>query len=104
MKLWQHGNEWVSYANCGGVIDHILPPEREDDGPVADQEKVEFICNKCQVRPECAKWAVRKQAHGVWACGRYIPGHDEDRRQANRVRRELAETIHLELARRGDDF
>ena len=101
--LWRKRFEWMSYANCADSPDHILPPpEYSQDGEVAVPFLVEAICRGCRVRPECAAWASAGE-HGIWAAGRYIPGHDEDRGEAQRVRDELAGSVELERERRGND-
>ena len=102
-KLWRRKDEWVRYSNCGDAIDFILPPTRDDGGPVANPAQVRAQCRACRVQPECAQWASETKANGVWAVGQYIPGHDEDKKAAKLVRQNLFESIPLLLERRGDD-
>lgn len=102
MKLWNRHDEWTQYANCGDSIGHILPPHRDDGGPVADVPVVQAICEGCRVRPECIKWATdpNKPESSVWVAGRWIPG---GKRQARRVRAELLASLSNEYEARGDD-
>jgi hypothetical protein len=103
MKFWARKDEWFRYAACFRSRDHTVPPVRDDDGPVADALHVWEVCLGCRVRPECAAWAVDGSESGVWVCGVWIPGHDEDKRLAKEVRRQLYESIEEERRRRGDD-
>lgn len=103
MKFWSRKDEWVRYAACFGVADHTLPPARDDDGPTADSNLVRRICFGCRVRPECAAWAVDGSESGVWVCGTWIPGHDEDKRSAKELRHKLFESIEEERRLRGED-
>lgn len=103
MKFWARSDSWFAFANCGGSEDHTLPPSRTDAGLVACIPLVQEICKGCRVRPECARWAVEGNEHGVWACGTWIPGHDEDKKTAKLVRHNLFESIPGELERRGED-
>lgn len=102
-KFWFHADDWFGYANCYGSTDHTLPPEREDDGPTADPLAVREKCLNCRVRPECAQTAVDEQWNDVWVCGTWIPGHDQDRREAGIVRQNLLNSIPDELKHRGTD-
>lgn len=102
-KFWRRTDEWYEYANCFGVEDFTLPPQRDDSGPVADPIAVQAFCLECRVRPECARTAHDEQWNDVWVCGRWIPGHDTDRREANIVRLELLKSVPNELEQRGDD-
>lgn len=90
-------DEWQQYANCGESTDHILPPGQ------ADEETVEYLCNRCRVRPECAQWAVDGSEGGVWVCGTWIPGDDEDKRGGRAARQNLLKSIPEERERRGTD-
>jgi hypothetical protein len=107
MKLWRTRDEWTRYANCHDSIDHTLPAvrtEEDADKPVANVGKVIRACNACRVRPECIEYGLGKdQPHPpteVWVAGRFIP---VDKRNARRVRQELAATLSGEYAARGDD-
>jgi hypothetical protein len=107
MKLWHRNNEWTSYASCRGSIDHTIPPTRdpdEQDRPVANRGKVVDICGSCRVRPECIKWALKPgpaQPVDVWVAGRFIP---MNKRQARKVRQQLADSLEGEFEARGDDI
>lgn len=103
MKFWSRKDEWFRYAACFGSPDHTLPPSRDDAGPVADDLLVFEICLGCRVRPECAQWAVDGEESGVWVCGTYIPGHDEDKRLAKELRHKLSESVQEERRMRGED-
>lgn len=106
MKLWRTRDEWKRYANCGGSPDHTLPPtrgEEDADKPVADQNRVVYLCAGCRVRPECIRWATKPGPDApvdVWVAGRFIP---PDKRGARKVRAQLAETLDEEYFVRGDD-
>lgn len=107
MKLWRTVDEWKKYSNCGGSIDHTIPPTRSEedaDKPVADPDKVRSICGACRVRPECIRWALKPgpdQPVDVWVAGRFIP---MNKRQARKVRQQLADALEGELIARGDDI
>ena len=103
MKFWSRKDEWVEYAACFGSADHTRPPARDDDGPTADPAVVERLCSICRVRPECAQWAVDGEEHGVWVCGTWVPGHDEDKRAAKDLRHMLFQIIEEERKLRGED-
>lgn len=103
MKFWRTNDEWFSYAPCFGVSDFTLPPVRDDGGPAADVKTVLGMCSSCTVRPECARAAYLEQWNGVWSCGMWIPGHDEDKREAGARRQHLFDSIPDELEQRGDD-
>lgn len=103
MKFWRRKDSWVAYANCFGSTDHTLPPVRDDAGPTAVEAHVQDLCHRCTVRPECAQWAVDGEENGVWVCGTWIPGHDEDRKAAKLVRHNLFQSIPAEFQRRGED-
>ena len=103
MKFWSRKDEWFKYAACFGSADHTLPPSRDDDGPTADPLHVWFVCLFCRVRPECAQWVVDGSENGVWSCGRWVPGHDEDKRGAKDMRHRLFESIDQERRERGED-
>lgn len=102
-KFWRRKDEWFSYAACYGSIDHTLPPIRTDGGPVALTFLVRALCNRCTVRPECATWAYEGSESGVWVCGTWIPGHDEDKRLANELRHKLFQSVEGEASARGQD-
>lgn len=102
-KFWVRADEWVQYAPCAGLPDFTLPPSREDAGPVADLGLVLATCLGCRVRPECAQAAAREGWSGVWSCGVYIPGHDEDKREAIALRQNLSDSVEDELGCRGED-
>jgi len=102
-KFWHRNDEWFTYAPCFNVLDFILPPTRNDAGPVADITRVTNMCASCTVRPECARAAYLEQWHGVWSCGLWIPGHYIDKREAGQVRQMLFDSIPGELQARGDD-
>jgi hypothetical protein len=102
-KFWRRSDDWYSFAGCFGVDDFTLPPTRDDDGPTAIPEIIELICRTCRVRPECAKAASEEEWNGVWVLGTWIPGHDEDRREAALRRQQLFSSFPLELELRGDD-
>lgn len=107
MKLWTTASEWTKYANCGGSLDHSIPPERPEDEaglPVADPAVVRAICAECRVRPECIRWAVKPGADqpvDVWVAGKYIP---VNKRGARKMRQELAGSLEREYVARGDDI
>jgi len=103
MKFWSRKDEWFEYAACFGSVDHTLPPVRDDAGPVADSLHVWAVCLECRVRPECARWAFEGSESGVWVCGVWIPGHDEDKRQARELRMKLYESVEEESQQRGED-
>lgn len=103
MKFWWRKDEWFEYAACFGSFDHTVPPMRDDDGPIANADRVRKICGGCRVRPECAAWAFEGSESGVWVCGVWIPGHDEDKRTARELRMKLYMAVQEELLRRGDD-
>lgn len=110
MKLWNKSDEWMQYASCGGSVDHTLPPDRDDGGPVANTLEVKGICDRCRVRPECIRWALTPQGGSkgfspslpasVWVAGRWIP---ESKQKAKRVREELVFAFLGELESRGED-
>lgn len=103
-KMWMKEFEFMSYASCFGSADHTMPhPDYSQGGQVANPAVAVDICRRCRVRPECAAWASKGE-HGVWAAGRYIPGHDEDKATAQRVRDELAESVALERQLRGPEI
>lgn len=103
MKFWHRTTDWFKYAPCFGIEDFTLPPARPDSGPTANTAFVHAMCKVCTVRPECAKTAYLEQWNDVWACGVWIPGHDEDKREATLVRRNLFESFASELEERGED-
>lgn len=103
MKFWHTNVEWYKYAPCFGITDFTLPPERDDDGPVADKNLITSMCAGCRVRPECGQSAYLEQWNGVWSCGTWIPGHDTDKRAAERIRRKLMDAFPDELEARGED-
>lgn len=98
MKVWLRRDEWVGLAPCGDSIDHILPLERQDDGPTANVARVRDICDSCRVRPECIETALNDKWIGVWCAGQYI---SVDKRKAKRTRAKLALLQPHEAARRG---
>lgn len=111
MKLWTTHDEWVQFSNCGGSLDHTIPPERpsssdplddESELPVADPKRIADLCGSCRVRPECIQWATDKDKpeRSVWVAGRWVP---DNKRRARKVRSELVLTIPSELASRGED-
>lgn len=102
-KFWSRTDEWIQYAPCFDLRDFTSPPARDDGGPVADVWLVASMCAGCTVRPECARTAYLEQWHGVWSCGVWIPGHDEDKREAAKLRQQLFDSIDSELEARGED-
>lgn len=101
-KFWHTADEWFQYAPCYGIPDFTIPPA--GPGPCADEDLVQTICSSCTVRPECARAAYLESWNGVWSCGKWIPGHDEDKRESQAVRDSLFAAVEDELQRRGDDI
>ncbi len=52
-----------------GTEPFFLSSEEKDDNRVASQEDYRLaikICKSCKHQLECAAWAIKHEAHGIW--------------------------------------
>lgn len=55
-------DNWQDYANCKSVDTKVFYPTRGES-----QAEAEAICNLCEVKMECLKYAIQTfQLYGVW--------------------------------------
>ena len=78
---------WIDDAKCGSQVDDwqwFDHTTRDEPTAMADARKV---CGSCTVRVECLEFAIRTDAHGIWA-GTTV--EDRKRIVRNRARKSRA--------------
>ena len=111
MKRWMRSDEWVQFASCGGDSRFTTEPRSNEDSPWAPAplldpdniQEVRDICNGCNVRPECIKYALDHEMSSVWVAGEYLPD-PAFKRELRSVHERLRGSLPDEFARRGDNI
>ena len=67
MKTWRYKLEWFPFAEC-------LDNDAHTSETVTNATLLEIqeTCGRCQVRPECIKWALEKEMSAVWVAGQEL--------------------------------
>lgn len=82
MKKWRKKYEWMQYAACVSDPRHTGEIEPFGESPIdvpglilssGDLDGAARVCEGCNVRTECIKWALEENSCSVVVAGVYLP-------------------------------